>query len=87
MASSHDDAKKLEFTKTTGSNFRLINRELVSDPRGAWEVVWNQRVSGGNQQTPLVMSGATTGEAGEIDNQRRLLDSVRTFFKDNPTWK
>ena len=42
LASSHDDAKKLEFVKTTGSNFRLVNRELVSLPREAWQLVVDQ---------------------------------------------
>ncbi|MGA2439936.1 MAG: recombinase family protein [Tepidisphaeraceae bacterium] len=31
-ALSHDPAEKLKFAKTTGSNFRLVNRELVSLP-------------------------------------------------------
>ena len=42
LASSHDDAKKLEFVKTTGSNFHLTNRELVVIPRHAWQLVVNQ---------------------------------------------
>jgi hypothetical protein len=33
LALSHDNAEKLKFAKTTGSNFRLVNRELVSQPR------------------------------------------------------
>ncbi len=42
LASSHDHAEKLKFAKNTGSNFRLVNRELVSLPRDAWQLVVDQ---------------------------------------------
>jgi site-specific DNA recombinase len=42
LASSNNDAEKLTFAKTTGSNFRLVNRELICDPRDAWKLVVDQ---------------------------------------------
>jgi hypothetical protein len=87
LASSHDHAEKLKFAKTTGSNFQLLNRELVALPRDAWNIVLDQ---GSFAQSPSATPlGVALGD-GEtrLDlKKRRLLDSVRTFFKDNPTWK
>jgi hypothetical protein len=42
LTSSDDHAEKLKFAKKTGSNFRLVNRELVSLPREAWQLVVDQ---------------------------------------------
>jgi hypothetical protein len=69
------------------SNFRLVNRELVSDSREAWKVVINQHVPGRNQTTGSPCEPATVAISNEIALQRSLLDRIRAFFKDNPGWK
>jgi site-specific DNA recombinase len=75
LASSHDAAKKLEFVKTTGSNFRLVNRELVSLPRDAWQLVVDQG-SFAQQNVAAGISAATfLGETHHDAEKRRGRDS------------
>ena len=62
LASSEDAAEKLNFAKTTGSNFRLVNRELVCDPRDAWQLVVDQ---GSFAQSNIASAFADAIFAGE----------------------
>jgi len=62
LASSHDDAEKLKFARNTGSNFRLVNRELICDPRGAWTIVLDQGSFAQHNAAPAIASAAFAGE-------------------------
>jgi hypothetical protein len=62
VSSSHDPATKLEFAKSTGSNFRLVNRELICDPRGAWTIVLDQGSFAQHNAAPAIASAAFAGE-------------------------
>ena len=70
LASSHNPAEKLEFAKTTGSNFRLLNRELVCDPRGAWQLVVDQGSFAQHTSAPEI-SGALAAGENHFDLQKR----------------
>jgi hypothetical protein len=77
LESSHDHAKKLEFAKTTGSNFRLVNRELVSLPRDAWQLVVDQGSFAHHNAAPEISGAAFSGETHHVLQQRRGGDSNR----------
>jgi hypothetical protein len=62
LASSDDDAAKLSFAKTTGSNFRLVNRELVCDPRDAWQLVVDQGSFAHSNIAPAMADAIFAGE-------------------------
>jgi hypothetical protein len=69
------------------SNFRLVNRELVSLPRDAWQLVVNQGSFTQSNIAPAIAGAIFAGETHHDSLQRSLLDNIRTFFKNNPTWK
>ncbi len=75
LASSHDDAEKLKFAKTTGSNFRLVNRELVSLPRDAWQLVVNQGSFAQSNIAPAIAGAIFAGETHHDSLKRRGGDS------------
>ena len=75
LTSSTDDAEKLKFVKTTGSNFRLVNRELVCDPRGAWQVVAGQRSFAQDNIAPDSSGATFPGETRDVTHMRRGRDS------------
>jgi len=71
VASSHNPAEKLEFAKTTGSNFRLVNRELVSLPRDAWQLVVDQGSFAQSNTAPAIAGAVFAGETHHDYLQRR----------------
>ncbi len=71
LASSDDDAEKLTFAKKTGSNFRLVNRELVSKPRGAWQLVVDQGSFAQSNIAPSCDGAMFAGETHHLSSQRR----------------
>jgi site-specific DNA recombinase len=75
LASSDDAAEKLEFVKKTGSNFRLLNRELICDPRGAWQLVVDQGSFAQHNAAPAIASAAFFGETHHDLLKRRRRDS------------
>ena len=75
LASSQDAAKKLEFVKTTGSNFRLVNRELVSLPRDAWQLVVDQGSFAQSNIAPAIAGTIFSGEIRQDSTKRRGGDS------------
>jgi site-specific DNA recombinase len=90
LASSHNDAKKLEFAKTTGSNFRLVNRELVSLPRDAWQLVVDQGSFAQPNAASSIDDAAFAGKNYHDSNKRRGGDSNsrypfgQTGFRNQP---
>jgi site-specific DNA recombinase len=75
VASSHDDAEKLKFAKSTGSNFRLVNRELVSLPRDAWQLVVDQGSFAQSNIAPAIAGAIFAGETHHDSRKRRGGDS------------
>jgi hypothetical protein len=71
LAVSHSPAEKLEFVKTTGSNFRLVNRELVSLPRDAWQLVVDQGSFAQSNIAPSCDGAIFAGETHHDSRQRR----------------
>jgi site-specific DNA recombinase len=71
VASSHDPAEQLEFAKSTGSNFRLVNRELVSLPRDAWQLVVDQGSFAQSNIAPALAGAIFAGETHHDSRQRR----------------
>jgi site-specific DNA recombinase len=70
-ASSHEAAEKLEFVKKTGSNFRLLNRELICDPRGAWQLVVDQGSFAQHNAAPAIRGAAFLGKTHHDSPKRR----------------
>jgi seryl-tRNA synthetase len=87
LALSHDNAEKLKFAKNTGSNFRLVNRELVSLPRDAWQLVVNQGSFAHHTTAPAIAGAVVTGETRVIDVKRRGGDSNPKDAADNNIYK
>jgi hypothetical protein len=79
--------EKRDFFKKVASNPNVFNRELRFEPRGAWRIVLGQRSFAQDSVAPDISGATFPGETRLTLQQRRLLDKVRTFFKDNPTWK
>jgi site-specific DNA recombinase len=75
LASSHDDAEKLKFAKTTGSNFRLVNRELISLPRDAWAIVQDQGSFAQHNPAHDISCAGFAGENHQDLKKRRGRDS------------
>jgi uncharacterized protein YuzB (UPF0349 family) len=69
------------------ANFRLVNRELVSLPRDAWQLVVDQGSFAQSNIAPAIAGAIFAGENHHDSIKRSLLDNIRTFFKNNPTWK
>ena len=70
-ASSHDPAEKLKFAKSTGSNFRLVNRELVPLPRDTWQLVVDQGSFAQNNAASSCDDAAFLGETHHDSRMRR----------------
>ena len=77
----------IAFSLIALTNFRLVNRELVSLPRDAWQLVVNQGSFAQSNIAPAIAGAIFTGETHHDSRMRSLLDNIRTFFKNNPTWK
>jgi site-specific DNA recombinase len=71
LAKSPDRLAKLEFVKTTGSNFRLVNRELVARPRDAWQLVVDQGSFAHQNAASSCDDAAFCGETRLVLQQRR----------------
>ena len=80
-------ATLIVFTVFALSNFRLVNRELVSEPRDAWQLVVDQGSFAQSNIAPSHDGAMFAGETHHFTIERKLLDKLRTFFKDNPSWK
>ena len=77
----------IAFSLIALTNFRLVNRELVSLPRDAWQLVVDQGSFAQSNTAPAIAGAVFAGETHHDSLQRSLLDNIRTFFKNNPTWK
>jgi site-specific DNA recombinase len=75
LASSDDDEEKLTFAKKTGSNFRLVNRELICDPRDAWQLVVDTGSFAHHTTAPSCDDAVVAGENHPHQQQRRGGDS------------
>ena len=71
VAGSHDPAQVLEFAKPTGSNFLLVNRELVSLPRDAWQLVVDQGSFAQSNIAPAIAGAIFAGENHHDARKRR----------------
>jgi hypothetical protein len=69
------------------TNFRLVNRELMSDPRDAWQLVVDTGSFAHHTTAPHSDDAVVAGETHQYRLKRCLLDKIRTFFKANPSWK
>ena len=71
LESSDDDEEKLTFAKKTGSNFRLVNRELICDPRDAWQLVVDTGSFAQHTTAPSCDDAVVAGETHQYHLKRR----------------
>jgi hypothetical protein len=86
-AEAGSEEEKRDFLKKVGSNLTIQDRHLSVIPRGAWKLVVDQASFAQHNTAPSLDGAVLAGETHQITTKRLVWDSLRAFFKDNPTWK
>jgi hypothetical protein len=73
--------EKKDFLKKIGSNRILRERELVFEPRGAWQILLKSALSARRARAEALCAEATNAEH---TIWLRILNEIRTFFSENP---
>jgi len=73
--------EKKDFLKKIGSNRILRERELVFEPRGAWQILLKSGLNARRTRAEALCAEATNAEH---TIWLRILNEIRTFFKENP---
>ena len=73
--------EKKDFLKKIGSNRILRERELVFEPRGAWQILSKSALSARRARAEALCAEATNAEH---TIWLRILNEIRTFFRENP---
>jgi len=73
--------EKKDFLKKIGSNRILRERELVFEPRGAWQILLKSGLNARRARAEALCAEATNAEH---TIWLRILNEIRTFFRENP---
>jgi hypothetical protein len=75
-----------ESLEVVGSNLTVRDRRLHWEPRGAWKLVVDSGSFAQHNTAPGNPGAVWAGETHQISWEWSLLEQIRTFFKDNPSW-
>ncbi len=85
LSKTSETESQRDFLKKTGSNHRLLNRELLWEPRGAWKTLVDIDRLARHSHAASCDAACVTGEIGHIALKRREWDSNPRHIAVNTT--
>ena len=84
LANDRTNEENAHLFKKVGSNFKIKDRTVLFEPRGAWKTLLDSEFGGGNALVSRLRRDRISGENSDFEFLRYLLDEVRMYFELNP---
>jgi hypothetical protein len=84
LANEKTNEENLHLFQKVGSNFKIHNRTVLFEPRGAWKILAGFGFGGNSAQSSALRADAFFGGDALTQNLRCMLDKVRNYFELNP---
>ena len=84
LANEKTNEENLHLFQKVGSNFKIHNRTVLFEPRGAWKILAGFGFGGNSAQSSALRADAFFRDDSQFKFVRCLLVKIRTFFDENP---
>ena len=84
LANEGTNEEKLHLFKKVGSNFRIKDRTVLFEPRGAWKTLLDSGFGGGNALVSALRADLILRSETLFEKLRCVLNEVRMYFELNP---
>ena len=84
LANDRTNEENTHLFKKVGSNFKILDRTVLFEPRGAWKTLLDSEFGGGNSLVSALRADPILHSEILFEKLRYLLDKVRIYFANNP---
>jgi len=80
LANEGTNEEKLHLFKKVGSNFKILDRTVLFEPRGAWRILAESGFCGGNAEQTALRADPISASDSDFQFWRCILKIARTEF-------
>jgi len=84
LANDRTNEENTHLFKKVGSNFKILDRTVLFEPRGAWKTLLDSGFGGGNALVSRLRRDPALSVSSDSEFWRCVLNEVRMYFELNP---